>query len=99
MRKSTASRLSITSFENLMETLKDCEKRGMKGYVGCCCEPFYAKHKDDFESVNLSGILIDIDNTTCYDLGREEDAYLGKFENQTNLKINLLKKVVECMKT
>jgi lipoate-protein ligase A len=90
---------SITSFENLMETLRDSEKRGIKGYIGCCCEPFYAKHKIDFESVNLSGILIDIDNTTCYDLGREEDAYLGKFENQTNLIINLLKKVVECMKT
>lgn len=90
---------TVTSFEQLMETLRKCSEKGMKGYVGCCCEAFYAKHKQDFESVNMSGILIDIDNTTCYDLGKEEDAYRGKFENQTELKINLLKKVAERIKT
>jgi len=86
---------TITSFEHLMDALRDCEKRGMRGYVGCCCEAFYAKHKPDFESVNMSGVLIDIDNTTCYDLGKEHDAYAGKFEKQTDLKLNLFGKVIK----
>ncbi len=93
---------TIKSFENLMETLHDCKKRNMKGYIGCCCEAFYAKHKPDFESVDMNGILIDIDNTTCYDLGREKEAYLGKFESHTCLKLDLLAKVMkvaEYMKT
>ena len=88
---------SITSFEHLMQTLHDCSEKGMRGYIGCCCEAFYAKHKDDFESVDMSGILIDIDNTTCYDLGKEDDAYIGKFESQTNLKLDLLERVINLM--
>jgi len=90
---------TITSFEHLMQTLNDCARRGMRGYIGCCCEAFYAKHKDDFESVDMSGILIDIDNTTCYDLGKEEDAHIGNFEGQTNLKTALFEKVIKCMRT
>ena len=40
------------------------------------------------------GILVGIDNSTCYDLGLEHAAYRGEFENQTNLKLDLLEKVV-----
>ncbi len=74
-----------------MERLK---RSGVKGYIGCCCEGFYCKHQDDLESVDLRGILIDIDDQTCYDLGKEREALAGTFESQTDLKIGLLSKLI-----
>ena len=87
--------VTITSFEDLMETLVDLKGRGVKAFIGSCCEAFYAKHLEDFEEAGLPGIIVDIDNETCYDLGKEDDAYLGKFESQTELKFDLLKQIVE----
>jgi lipoate-protein ligase A len=43
----------------------------------------------------LSGILVDVERTTCYDLGEEQKALKGQFENQTHLNLPLLKKVLE----
>ena len=43
---------------------------GETAFVGCCCQPFFAKHAEDFERAGIPGILLDIDNTTCYDLGQ-----------------------------
>ncbi|MGI6332790.1 MAG: hypothetical protein ACOX1Y_13840 [Zhaonellaceae bacterium] len=40
------------------------------------------------------GILIDIDDSTCYELGEEEQAHLGSFENQTELKMDLLERIL-----
>jgi len=86
---------TILSFEDLMETLKDFRKRRISSYIGCCCEAFYTKHLEDFERSGVPGILIDIDNTTCYDLGKEKEAYKGNFESQTDIHIDLLKKVLD----
>jgi lipoate-protein ligase A len=84
----------IQNFEHLMETIRTMEGNGSTGYLGCCCEGFYSKHREDFESVNLPGVLINIDDQTCYDLGKENEAYAGKFENQTNLRLELLEKMI-----
>ena len=86
--------LTVQSFEHLMDTLKMLRNKGAKGYIGCCCEAFYLKHQDELEEVGIPGILIDIDNTTCYDLGKEKDGYNGSFEAETQLKTELLSKLL-----
>ena len=86
--------VSIQNYEALEETLQHCRDDGAEAFVGSCCEAFYAKHRDDFERIGLPGILVDVDSSTCYDLGREDEAYVGRFENQTDLKLDLLERVV-----
>ncbi len=86
--------ITIQNFEHLMETIRTIKKNGSTGYLGCCCEGFYSKHREDFEAIGLPGVLINIDDQTCYDLGKEHDAYAGKFENQTNLRLELLEKMI-----
>ena len=88
------STISITSYEHLEETLTELKNSGPGFFCGCCCEPFYIKHKQDFERIGLSGILINIDNNTCYDLGKEKEAHLGNFEGFTQLKVPLIKKIL-----
>lgn len=87
--------ITITSFEHLKETLYRLKKEGIKYFAGCCCEAFFLKHLEDFEEIGLAGILINIDSSTCYDLGKEDDAYAGKFEGFTDIKLGLLRKVLE----
>ena len=86
--------ISIQNYEHLEETLERLKAAGHRIFVGSCCEPFYAKHRDDFERIGLPGILVDVDSSTCYDLGKEKDAYAGRFENQTYLKMDLLERIV-----
>jgi lipoate-protein ligase A len=86
--------ITIQNFEHLMETLHKLKTNGVKGYIGCCCEAFICKHQDDMENAGIPGILVDIDNQTCYDLRKEEEAFQGKFESQTELKIDLIRKLV-----
>jgi lipoate-protein ligase A len=90
--------ITILNFEDLIETLNELKQSGIKAFVGSCCEAFYAKHQEDFQQAGLPGILIDIDSQTCYDLGMEREAKKGKFENQTNLRIELIQKVVESLR-
>jgi lipoate-protein ligase A len=87
--------ITIINYEDLEETLKALKARGVTGFVGSCCEEFYLKHQKDFERLGVPGILVDIDNNTCYDLGEEQAAYVGKFENQTHLKLDLIKKIMK----
>jgi lipoate-protein ligase A len=47
-----------------------------------------------FRDVGIPGVLIDIENSTCYELGKEVDALSGRFENQTHLRIEVLKKII-----
>ncbi|MEW5761325.1 MAG: DUF116 domain-containing protein, partial [Candidatus Thermoplasmatota archaeon] len=75
--KNSLEPMTITSFEHLMRTLRKIESNGYKRYIGCCCEQFYIKHKKDFERFSIPGILIDIDSKTCYELGKEREAYEG----------------------
>jgi lipoate-protein ligase A len=42
----------------------------------------------------LSGILIDVESTTCYELGKEHEAHNGVFEGQTELNAGLISKIL-----
>ncbi|WEU40151.1 MAG: DUF116 domain-containing protein [Candidatus Odinarchaeum yellowstonii] len=85
---------TIVNYEHLEEKLKELDETGSKGYIGCCCEPFYEKHQPDFEKFRTPGLLINIEQTTCYDLGLEKEAYKGRFESQTALNTSLLEKML-----
>ena len=87
--------VSIISFEDLWAELLKMKGNGVKAYIGCCCQPFFAKHVDDFRKSELPGILLDIDNTTCYELDQAKEAYAGKFESQTRVDLELLETVLE----
>jgi lipoate-protein ligase A len=87
--------ISIQNYEDLEQTLQRCRDDGAEAFVGSCCEAFYAKHRDDLERIGLAGVLVDIDSSTCYDLGKEDEAYVGRFENQTELKLDLLERVLQ----
>ena len=84
----------IVSFEDLWIELMKMKEAGVSAFIGCCCQPFFAKHADDFERAGVPGILLDIDNTTCYDLDRAKAAYAGNFEGQTHVNLALLKAVL-----
>ena len=86
--------VSIQSYEHLREVLHDLRERGTQGYIGCCCEAFFNKRQRLFREAGIPGLLIDIENKTCYDLGKELDAYEGRFENQTSLRMDLLSKLI-----
>lgn len=86
--------VTVLNFEHLMETLEGLRERGAKSYIGCCCEGFYWKHQDDLEAAGIQGVLLDIDDRTCYDLGKEREALEGSFESQTELKTDLLAKLL-----
>ena len=49
---------------------------------------------DDFKRAGLPGILLDIDNSTCYDLDQARQAYAGTFESQTCVNLELLAAVL-----
>lgn len=87
--------ITIQNYEDLEATLYHLKRSGATGFIGSCCEPFYGKHRPDFERIGLPGILIDVERSTCYDLNRENEAHLGTFENQTHLDLPLLKRVLE----
>ncbi len=87
--------ICIVSFEDLWAELMRMKQRGVKAYIGCCCQPFFIKHFDDFERAELPGILLDIDDNTCYDLDQAKEAYAGTFTSQTDLDMDLLGTVVE----
>jgi len=86
--------LTIQNFEHLVETLRAIKSCNSNGYVGCCCNAFYSKHRSELEEAGLPAIIVDIDDLTCYDLGKMEDAYQGNFEAQTQLKVELLSKLL-----
>jgi lipoate---protein ligase len=87
--------ITIQNYEDLESVLCHLKCSGVRGFVGSCCEPFYGKHRPDFERIGLPGILVDVESTTCYDLGEEKKAFQGQFENQTHLNLPLLQRVLE----
>jgi lipoate-protein ligase A len=89
--------VTITSFDDLMQTLREFKRKNVRAYIGCCCEQFYVKHQNDFETSTIPAILLDINSETCYDLGKASFAYRGTFENQTNLNLDLLEKVLNAL--
>jgi lipoate-protein ligase A len=90
--------ITIVSFEDLQTTLDDMKRRGIKSYLGCCCDPFFVKHREDFEKAGMSGLLINIENTSCYDLDQEKAAKEGTFGGETQLKLDVLEKVLDSTK-
>jgi lipoate-protein ligase A len=87
--------VTIQNYEELESTLLSLRHSGVKEFIGSCCEPFYGKHRPDFERIGLPGILIDVERSTCYDLGKEKEALKGHFGNQTHLNLSLLRRVIE----
>lgn len=87
--------ITIHDYEHLRDTLDECRENGTKSFIGSCCEAFFVKHQRTFRDAGLPAVLIDIEKETCYELGSEEKAYAGQFENQTELKLGLLKTVIE----
>jgi lipoate---protein ligase len=87
-------RICIVSFEDLIHELGRMKARGVTAFIGCCCQPFFTKHVDDFERAGLPGILLDIDNTTCYELDQAKEAYAGEFASQTHVNLDLLNMVL-----
>jgi lipoate-protein ligase A len=85
---------TILSFEHLMETLGEMARRGVRAFVGSCCEAFYLKHREDMERRGVPGVLVDVGSQTCYDLGRTREAYRGAFEGETKLRPALLTSVI-----
>ncbi len=86
--------VTIVDFEDLQATLADMKRRGIKGYLGCCCDPFFVKHREAFEQAGMAGLLINIENTTCYELDQEREAIEGTFANETQLNLDVLQKVI-----
>ncbi len=86
--------ITIVNYEHLEATLRSLRERGVRSFIGTCCESFFIKHQRDFERLGLKGVLVDIDNTTCYDLGKVKEAKKGKFREETTLKLELLEKVL-----
>ena len=86
--------VSIVSFEDLWRELVKMKKAGVSAFIGCCCQPFFIKHIDDFERAGVPGILLDIDNTTCYELDQAKEAYAGTFASQTEVNLDLLNSVL-----
>jgi len=86
--------VTVRNFEHLMDTLSSVKETGARGFIGCCCEAFYCKHRDDMEEAGVPGIIIDIEDKTCYDLGKDEEAYKGGFQGKTELRVHLLSKIL-----
>jgi lipoate-protein ligase A len=88
---------TVQNYEHLTDIIEDYRKQGARGYIGSCCDAFYSKHHYDFVETGVPALLVDVDDSTCYDLGEEEDAYKGKFEGQTTLKTDLLMHVIQTL--
>jgi lipoate-protein ligase A len=84
----------VVAFEDLIVELNRMKEAGVSAFIGCCCQPFFIKHLDDFEKSGLPGILLDIDNTTCYELDQAKEAYAGQFASQTSINLDLLNAVL-----
>ncbi len=85
---------TIQNFEHLIETIHEFKEKGARGYIGSCCEGFYNKHHDDFMDTDVPALLVDVDDSTCYELGEEKEAYIGEFEGQTTLKEELMIRII-----
>jgi lipoate-protein ligase A len=88
--------VTIQSFEHLMETLAQAA-REKRAFLGSCCQAFHDKHQAEMENSGAAGLLVNLDSTTCYDLGKGQDAYVGRFDHQTFLNLPLIRKAARVM--
>jgi len=89
--------ITVQSFEHLMQVLRGKCTDGEGIYVGSCCEAFYSKHQAEMESIGARGVLVNLDSTTCYDLGKGSAAYYGRFDNKTRLNLPLIEKTLKLL--
>lgn len=87
--------ITIQNYEMLEEKLHTLKENGCKVFIGTCCESFWVKHTKDFEEIGLPGLLVNVDNSTCYQLEKEQAAHQGRFENQTRLKQKLIRRIIK----
>ncbi len=87
----------VNSFEDLLSELEMMKRLNESAFIGCCCQPFFTKHVNDFEKAGIPGILLNIDNTTCYELDQVKEAYDGEFKSQTHINMSLLEKVLNVL--
>lgn len=87
----------VTDFEDLMREIASLRDSGAGAFIGCCCQPFFVKHMDDFARAGLPGILLNIEDTTCYELDQQDLAHKGAFSSQTSLNLGLLKAVLSAV--
>jgi lipoate-protein ligase A len=85
----------VSSFEDLKSELDRMKRLNESAFIGCCCQPFFTKHVNDFEKAGIPGILLNIDNTTCYELDQVKEAYEGEFKSQTHINMSLLETVLD----
>jgi len=86
---------TITDYENLQKVLQGLKRRGARAFLGSCCSAFYEKHYKDLAAVGLPGLLVDLEGTTCYEVGQESLAYEGRFEGESSLCADLISKIVK----
>ena len=84
----------VNSFDDLLLELDRMKRLNETAFIGCCCQPFFTKHVNDFEKAGIPGILLNIDNTTCYELDQAKEAYEGEFKSQTHINMSLLETVL-----
>lgn len=87
--------ITIQNYEMLEASLRNMKAMDLKMFLGTCCEEFINKHYNDFEAIGMPGVLVGIDSSTCYEIGHEADAHKGLYENQTQLKIDLLERIIK----
>ena len=92
-RRNNMEPITIVNFEHLQAVLEDMKRTGVSSYMGCCCEPFFAKHWMELEDAGISGLLIDVEHTSCYELDQEAEAKRGEFRGQTSLNVDILEKL------
>ncbi|MBU0514662.1 MAG: DUF116 domain-containing protein [Proteobacteria bacterium] len=87
--------VSVTSFEHLMAVLGRLALIDGASYVGSCCQAFLAKHDREMADTGVPGIIVALGSLTCYDLGKEQAAYVGRFERQSELDTALFQRTVD----
>lgn len=87
--------ITVHNYEHLKSILEDCRESGVRSVIGCCCHAFFAKRYRTFSESGLSGVIIDIEDATCYDLALEDKAHQGLFQHQTSLRLDLLKRTLD----
>lgn len=89
--------VTVQSYDHLRKEFASLRAEGVTAYIGCCCQAFLVKRNEAFRTAGMTGIIVDIDDETCYELSREEDAYAGVFTGQTTLKTSLLDRLLGCV--
>lgn len=85
--------ISINNYEHLRHTLDRMRGENAAAYVGMCCGNFYLKRRVAFDEAGIPAVLMDISGSNCYELRQEDLAYAGTFQAQSQLNIELVRKV------